>query len=206
MRISEAAALVVVRHGETHANLDGVWHGSTDTPLTARGRAQAERVATYLAETYPEATAIYSSDLQRARHTAEPIARALGLTVVVDAGLREFDLGSWEGKTYRDLRERHRLWEHMRADPHFAPHGGESPLGVTERFTATLRRISSAHAGERTIVVGHGGALSLCFAALLDGDYTRWGRVMDNCGVSELCLHPAPHLPAFNRTAHLEGV
>lgn len=206
MRISEAKALVVVRHGETSANLDGVWHGSTDTALTERGHVQAARVAAYLAEAYADAVAVYSSDLQRARHTAEPIGRALGLPVELDPGLREFDLGSWEGKTYRDLHEQYRLWHHMRADPHFAEHGGESPLGVTERFTAALRRISVAHPDQRVVVVGHGGALSLCFAALLDGDYTRWGRVMENCAVSELCLHPAPALPAFNRTAHLDGV
>ena len=79
------ATLVIVRHGETSANLDGVWHGSTDTPLTERGRAQAERVAAYLAERYADAGALYSSDLQRARHTAEPIRRALGLDLRLEA-------------------------------------------------------------------------------------------------------------------------
>ena len=200
------ATLVLVRHGETSANLDGVWHGSTDTPLTRRGHLQAARVAAYVAESYAGVRAVYSSDLQRALHTAEPIAQALGLEVALDPGLREYDLGSWEGKTYRELQEQHRLWDHMREDPHFAPHGGESPLGVAERFTDSLRRIAVAHAAERVVVVGHGGALSLAFAALLSGDYTAWGRVMDNCGVSELQLDPTPRVSHFNQTLHLEGI
>ena len=204
--VDTGAVLVVVRHGETSANLDGVWHGSTDTPLTPRGHLQAARVAAHVAEAYADACAIYSSDLQRARHTAEPIARALGLEIALDPGLREYDLGSWEGKTYRELQEHHRLWDHMREDPHYAPHGGESPLEVAERFCDSLRRIAGAHAGERVVVVGHGGALSLAFAALLAGDYTAWGRVMNNCGVSELRLDPTPRVSRFNQTLHLEGL
>ena len=57
------ATLIVVRHGETSANLSGVWHGSTDTPLTERGRAQAARVAAFLAEAYADATAVYTSGM-----------------------------------------------------------------------------------------------------------------------------------------------
>ena len=61
--------LTLVRHGETSANLDGVWHGSTDTPLTERGRRQAERVAGFLAQRHRDATALYSSHLPaRPRH------------------------------------------------------------------------------------------------------------------------------------------
>jgi len=198
--------LVIVRHGETSANLDGVWHGSTDTPLTERGHAQARRAAGFVAEAYPHARAIYTSDLQRAHHTAQPIAAALELELRLEPSLREFDLGSWEGKTYRELHETHRLWHHMKDDPHYAPHGGESPLAVTERFTDTLRRIATSHSNELVVVVAHGGALSLAFAALLDGDYTAWGRVMDNCGVSELLLHPTPRVERFNQTAHLDDI
>jgi probable phosphoglycerate mutase len=199
-----ATSLVVVRHGETSANQDGVWHGSTDTPLTPRGHAQAERVAARLARECADAVAVYASDLRRARDTALPIARALGLEVVTERGLREFDLGSWEGKTYRELHERHRLWDRMREDPHYAPHGGESPLVVAERITSALRSIAKRHAEARVVVVSHGGALSLAFGLLLDGDYSRWRRVMDNCGVSELSLEPLALL-RFNDTSHLEA-
>ncbi len=199
------AILTLVRHGETAANLEGVWHGSTDTPLTERGHAQARRVADYLAGREP-ARALYTSPLQRARHTAEPIGAALDLEARAEADLSEFHLGSWEGKTYRELFERHELWHHMRRNPDFAPHGGESPRQVTERLVAALGRIAATHAGERVIVVSHGGALSMALGHLLDGSYAEWRRVMDNCAVTELVLEPEPRLLAFNVNAHLEDV
>ena len=198
--------LTLVRHGETSANLDGVWHGATDTPLTERGRAQADRVAAYLKQAQGDASALYASDLQRARHTAGPISDSLGIPLRIEVGLREYDLGRWEGKTYRELHERFRLWHHMKRDPNHAPHGGESPRQVADRLTGTLERIAADHAGERIVVVTHGGALSIALAALLDGDYTRWGRVMDNCGVTELSLAGGPELLSFNTTVHLKDL
>lgn len=198
--------LTLVRHGETPANLEGVWHGSIDSPLTERGLAQAARVAEYVARRHADATAVYSSHLTRARLTAEAIAVGLGLAVHVREELGEYHLGSWEGKTYHDLFHQHRLWHHMKADADFAPHGGESPRQVAERFTGALRRIARDHAGERVVVVAHGGALSIGLAELLDGDYREWRRVMDNCAVSELVVDPPPELLSFNVTDHLDGV
>lgn len=198
------ARLHLVRHGETSANLDGVWHGSTDTALTDKGHGQAARTAEHIAGAYADVTAIYCSDLQRTRHTAGPIASALGLELRPDPTLREYDLGRWEGKTYRELMSEHRLWDHMRDDPHYAPHGGESPLGVAERVADAFRRIDAAHEGERVVVVTHGGALSLALALLLDGNYGNWGRVMDNCAITELVLRPEPNIVRFNETSHLD--
>jgi broad specificity phosphatase PhoE len=196
----------LVRHGETSANLDGVWHGSTDTPLTERGRRQADRVAGFLAERHRDATALYSSHLARARDTAGAISAQLGLPLVIDQDLAEYHLGSWEGLSYADLHHKHRLWDRMKQDPDFAPHGGESPRNVVERFTGSLRRIAVRHADERVVVVAHGGALSMVLAALLDGDYSQWKRVMHNCAVSELVIEPEPALLSFNVTEHLEGI
>ena len=200
------AILTLVRHGETSANLQGIWHGSTDAPLTERGRAQASRVAGWLSRECPDAAAVYTSPLSRARDTARAIAESIGLELRVESALAEYHLGEWEGKSYRELHETHRLWDEMRRDPDFAPHGGESPRQVTGRITEALRRIGASHAGERVIVVAHGGALSMALAAIVDGDYARWGRVMANCAVSELVLEPAPELLSFNRTDHLDGV
>jgi len=201
-----STVLLLVRHGQTSANLDGVWHGSTDTPLTGLGRLQAERVARYVAEKHPRVAAVYASPLQRARNTAEAIAGSLGLGVHSEPGLAEYDLGSWEGKSFRELYETHRLWDHLKRDPHFRSHGGESPHQVTERFGGALRRIAATHAGQRVVAVAHGGALSMALAQLIDGDYRRWRRVMDNCAVSELVLEPVPRLLSFNVREHLEDL
>jgi len=204
--MDDPTLLLVVRHGETAANLERVWHGSTDTPLSGRGRRQAARVGELVATRYPAVRRVYTSPLQRALHTAEAIAGAIGVAPSAQPDLREFDLGQWEGKSYRELYETHRLWDHMKRDPDFAPHGGESPRQVTDRLTGALRGIAGQHAGETVVVVAHGGALSMAFAEILDGDYTRWGRVMGNCALSELTLEPAPRLGLFDHREHLEGL
>jgi broad specificity phosphatase PhoE len=198
--------LTLVRHGETPANLDGVWHGSIDTPLTDRGQAQARAVAGYLAAAHADAVHLYASHLQRAWRTAGAIGEQLGLEVTIERDLGEYHLGRWEGKTYASLFSEYRLFENMREDPDFAPHGGESPRQVAERFGGALRRIASTHPGERVIVVAHGGALAIALGDLVAGDYREWRQVMDNCAVSELVLEPRPDLRTFNHTDHLEGL
>ncbi|MGH0037506.1 MAG: histidine phosphatase family protein [Myxococcota bacterium] len=204
--MSDQTILTLIRHGETSANTEGVWHGSTDTPLSERGRRQAASVAEYLVERHPESAALYSSPLSRTHDTARAIGGRLELSVRIDPELVEFDLGRWEGKTYKELFETHELWTHMKRDEHFRPHGGESPRAVTDRLGGALRRIHDAHRGERVIVVTHGGALSMALAELLEGDYRRWGRVMANCAVSELVIEPEPGLLSFNLTDHLDSL
>jgi len=204
--VTPRTVLILVRHGETSANIDGVWHGSLDTPLTPRGKQQAARVAGHIATAFPEVTAVYTSDLQRARHTAEAIAAELGLAAVIDEGLREYHLGNWEGKSFADLFRKEKFFDHIKTDPDFAPHGGESPQEVTDRLIGALRRIAAGHARERVVVVTHGGALSMAMGALLDGTYANWRSAMGNCAVSELVFDPAPELLSFNFTEHLNGL
>jgi probable phosphoglycerate mutase len=198
--------LTLVRHGETTANVEGVWHGSIDTQLTERGLRQAERVARHLASTRPQAAAVYASPLIRSFLTARAIADALGLEARIEPDLTEYHLGSLEGVSYQDLTAKHRLFERMREDPDHSPGGGESPRQVAERYAGALRRIAAAHPGENPIVIGHGGALTLGLALLLDGDVTSWRRVMGNCAVSDLVLDPQPALLSFNHTDHLEDL
>ena len=181
-----AGILTLVRHGETSANLDGVWHGSTDTPLTERGRTQAERVGAYIGETYPDSVALYASPRTRTLDTAAPIARALGLEVQVEPGLAEYDLGDWEGRSYRELAETEKLWERMKVDPDFAPRGGESPIQVRDRMTGALRRIEAAHRGDRVVVVGE-RAVPRC-AVRGDGEPAH-ALLSDLHGVEALVAH-----------------
>lgn len=192
-----ATTLILVRHGQTAANTGGIWHGATDTPLSDHGHEQARRVARGIARRLRPA-AIYASDLQRAHHTAQAIARQLEMEVVLEQGLREYDLGAWEGRSYRELWDKEDLWGHMKRDPDFAPHGGESPREVTERLVGSLHRIAEQHRGERVVCVSHGGAISMALGHLLDGDYAQWRRLLDNCAVAELHLDAEPTLGVFN--------
>lgn len=163
-------------------------------------------MAAFLRERHADATAIYSSGLRRALDTAGAIGAALEIEPCVEADLREYHLGSWEGKTYAELYHELRFFERIRSDPDFAPHGGETPRQVAERLSGALRRIAAAHEGQRVVVVTHGGALTMALGALVDGDYTQWRRVMANCAVSELTIEPEPLLLSFNQVAHLEGL
>jgi broad specificity phosphatase PhoE len=200
------ALLTIVRHGETPANLEGVWHGSIDTELTPRGVAQAERVALELAAISPRPSALYSSPLRRARETAGAIGLRLALEPRLEPDLAEYHLGDFEGKSYRELVQQHRLFDRMREDPDCRPGGGESPRQVALRCAAALRRIAGAHRGERVVVVSHGGALTLGLGLLVDNDPWAWRRVMDNCAISELSLEPEPELISFNTTGHLAEI
>jgi len=199
-------SLTIVRHGETSANTGGVWHGSLDTQLTARGELQAQRVALHVARTRGDASALYASTLTRARRTAAPIAQRLGLALRTDAALCEYDLGAWEGLSYAELAREHKLFERMAADPDWRPGGGESARAVATRIARALEEIASRHRGERVVVVTHGGAFTLGLGLLLDRDPTQWRRVMDNAAVSELQLEPEPRLLRFNETHHLAGL
>jgi broad specificity phosphatase PhoE len=200
---SSPTILTLVRHGQTSANIDGVWHGSTNTPLTPHGRNQAAAAAAYIEAHHHPISGIYASPLDRAHHTAAAIATPLGLQPELDADLVEFDLGEWEGMSFQSLYNEMKLFDNMMADPDYREHGGESPKQVGERLVGALHRIAARHPGERVVVVTHGGALSIAFGLLLDNDYSSWNRMMKNCAISELVLEPRPELVSFNYTAHL---
>ncbi|MFT7621874.1 MAG: putative phosphoglycerate mutase [Myxococcota bacterium] len=140
--------------------------------------------------------AIYASDLQRARHTAQPLADAFGLPLQIEPGLREYDLGAWEGRTFRDLNKNERLYQRLDVNPDFAPPEGESPRQVVTRFLEVAHRVSALHSG-RVILVSHGGAISMSLGYLLWGEHASLKHLMDNCAVTELSLSP-PTLHQFN--------
>lgn len=200
---SSRTLLTIVRHGQTSANIEGVWHGSINTPLTPHGQRQAAAVGAHIHAHHRPVSHVYASPLDRAHHTAQAIADRLELAPTLDPDLSEYHLGDWEGLSFRTLWEEKKLFENMKTDPEFRPHGGESPRQVGERLSGALRRIALRHAGERVVVVSHGGALSLAFGMILDNDYTRWDRMMKNCAISELVLVPSPELLSFNQTDHL---
>jgi broad specificity phosphatase PhoE len=153
--------LLLVRHGETDWNADGLLQGQTDRPLSDFGRRQATQLAEELAG--EELEAIYSSDLARARETAEIVGERLGLPVVLDPDLREKDWGTWEGLT---ATERDRV--------EFV---GESTEAHQERTLRALRRIVEQH-HRRVLVVTHGGSMRRAQTAALGVALP----VVENCG------------------------
>lgn len=197
--------LVLVRHGETAANVAGLWQGAEDDGLTARGMRQAQALAQLLAEEYAAATAIYSSPLNRARQTAEIIHAVLPhLPLHLHPNLVEYELGEWAGLSFTALKDEQRLWGKMAADPDFAPPGGESPRQFARRIVAALQEIAANHAGDTVIVVSHGGVIATALALLLHGDGSRWREYdIANGAFSVLALGERPRLLRNNETAHL---
>jgi probable phosphoglycerate mutase len=200
------AVVTLIRHGQTHANVEGIWHGSTDTPLTACGERQAERTALHVSRTRPDLAAVYTSPLERARLTGAPLAARLGLDPQIQDDLREYDLGAWEGKSYRELTSELKLFERMQREPDWEPGGGESPRAVAMRLSGAIRALAERHPGERIAIVTHGGALTLALGWLLDRDVSTWRRVVSNASVSDLVFTPEPVMRGFDQVAHLGNV
>lgn len=152
--------LWLVRHGQTDWNVEGRYQGQTDVPLNAAGLAQAHALAAELAGRPFDA--VYSSDLQRARITAEIIARPLRLPVQTDIHLREINQGQWEGQIYKHLVARFQAeMLARRGDPNgFRPPDGESVAEVAARVAQAIDAIACAHPDGQVIVVSHALALA----------------------------------------------
>jgi phosphoserine phosphatase len=198
-------SLLLVRHGQIKANRLGRWHGSTDSPLTWRGRRQAKRTARHIRTTQPAVRAIYSSPLTRCRDTAGIIADSLGLEVEVHHDLREYAIGEWEGKTHKELATAFQFVELATGDHHFAPPGGETLREVADRIVSALEDIHRRHVeDERIMIVGHGAAMAVALAELIDANPGAWTNYQfSNCSLTELVLSPSPYVKFFNTTLHL---
>lgn len=151
--------VLLARHGETNDNIEPIRaQGFTDTPLNDTGRRQAAELAERVA---PMGIAsLWSSDLSRARETAEIVGAATGLSPRLDARLREASRGRWEGRRFIDIeREEPDLYAAWRsAGDRFRFPGGESLLEQQQRVIAALDDIRGA--GELpALVVCHGGSI-----------------------------------------------
>lgn len=166
--------LWLVRHGQTDWNLQGRYQGQTDPPLNATGVQQAELAAQMLCGR--KYAALYSSDLQRARATAEIIGRQLGLEVIVDQRLREVNLGAWEGMLVDDIQAQYpEEWEARQRDRlrFRVPGGGESVMDVAERMWPAVDDLACRHPGQDIILVSHGLALATILCRVQDVPLAR---------------------------------
>jgi probable phosphoglycerate mutase len=161
--VPEATRICLIRHGETAWNAELRIQGHRDRPLNATGRAQARTLAGRLAER--RFAALYSSDLKRARQTAQPLAVAQGLPVRIEAALRERNFGCCEGRTREEIQAADAAVAEMLAArrPDDVIPGGESLRQHLDRVIACLSRLARQHAGQDIAVVTHGGSLDLVY-------------------------------------------
>ncbi len=153
----------LVRHGQTEWNLTGRWQGqATDAPgLNDTGLAQALTIHEQLKGI--EISTIYSSDLLRARQTAELVAQPLGLSVTLEPRLREINLGVWEGMPSDEIEAKYpkELSERARNPFNTRAPDGESPREVADRVLSAVNEIASKHRNESILIVAHGISLAV---------------------------------------------
>jgi len=155
--------LILVRHGETEWNAKQQFQGHADPALNELGCRQARELAESLA--LMQIDAIYSSDLMRARETAETIGERLGLPLHAMSELREVDVGEWTGLTHEEIEERYpgalRRWRSGAGDGWEL---GESYERLTARLLRAFRVIADRHPNDRVLIVGHGGTIRAMLA------------------------------------------
>ena len=178
--------LVLVRHGETTANAEGV----LDTrlpghPLTAEGHRQAAELAQRLAG--EPVVGVYASRARRAQQTAQPVAAAHGLQVRVLGGVHEVAIGDLEGRrSLEDHEALHAMYGAWHGgDLHASRPGGESGKQVLDRYLADVAAIRAAHRSGTAVLVSHGAAIRLATVALaanVDGSFAG-GRLLPNAAM-----------------------
>ena len=166
--------IVLWRHGRTQWNSINRFQGQEDVPLDEVGLDQVRRAAQTLIALKP--SRIISSDLERARVTAEALAELAGLPVHTDADLRETFAGSWQGLTRSEIIERFpdefAAWG---GDSDIRPGGGETRIEVAERVTrAIARALEQVEPGGTLVVASHGGSIRAGLGRLLGLMPSQW--------------------------------
>ena len=200
--------LILVRHGETDSNKASLALGREDVELNETGRWQAQRLAEAL-EGQPLA-AVYSSPLRRALATADAIAERHHLTVELNEGLIEMEIGEMEGLTFQQVRERYphflQVWLGGRAAYEPMP-GGERLVDVQERAWQALERICAARPQETVAVVTHNFVLLTILCRVLGLELADFRRLRHNVAAVSVLQVQDRRMTVLrlNDTCHLEA-
>jgi len=204
--------VVIIRHGQSQGNAEGRFGGHTDTPLSPRGRRQAEATARTLA---PEKfDAIYSSDLPRAIETATPLARLTGAPLENTEALRERSVGVMEGLTFEEAAEQHpeQYQALLRRDFEHVLLGGESYRQTLDRASRKLDEVIEQHKGGRIALFAHTGTICILILHLmgaLDAPELKpvWIATA-NCGIARFELRDDGFVRVLviNDRRHLVGI
>ena len=167
--------IYVVRHGESVGNLHRICLGHTDLDLTDLGLMQAKKTADALENV--DFSAIYSSDLQRAVHTAEPHAAKRGLDINTTTDFRELYFGTWENASVLMLKEKFHEqfmigWRQNFGT--FTAPEGESVVEMAERMARGLANIASKHLGEKILVTSHAAAIRALWGKISGYKPAEW--------------------------------
>ncbi len=206
----------LVRHGESEGNFAGSLQGSRfDTPLSARGRRQAEALAS--GSRRRGSTRRGRVPMVRAKETASIVAAPHGLPLSIDADLKEFDWGVWSGRPFDGALELEvsavrARWRAGETD--LAPSGGESPAMAATRAERFLGRLKAAGA-RAPLVVAHGRFNRILMALLLGRPLSRMDEIRQRNGslsvfewdgaapATPILLDDVGHIPGSIRTVSI---
>lgn len=185
--------LILVRHGRTAANADGLLQGRLDQHLDAVGRAQALAVAAMIGDVDD----VISSPLLRALETAEAFSRQ----VTVDERWIELSYGRFEGQPYTGVASD--VWARWFEDPSFVPEGGESLVALDERVGGALAEVLVQAAERNIVVVTHVSPIKAAVARVVGGSYDFAFRShLSHAAVCRIQMRSfGPVLFSFNETA-----
>lgn len=210
--VTNATNVLLIRHGQSQGNAERRFGGHTATPLSARGRNQAEATARVLQS--ESLTAIYSSDLTRAMDTAKPLANMTGLPIQGTSAFRERDVGVMEGLTFEVAAEQHpeQYAALLRRDFEYVLTGGESYRQLLDRARQKLDAIIEEHRGGKIAVFSHTG--TICILALhlmgaLDAPELKPVWISSaNCGITRFELRNDGFIRVLviNDTSHLANI
>ncbi len=204
--------LYLIRHGETEWNKSGRYQGSTDVALSDMGLLQAQKTADYFRQIPLDG--VISSPLQRAKITAEGIAKTHQLDLELVPALQELCFGDWEGKTFGEIDT---LWPGMMDEMYHHPDvlrlpHGESFLDCQKRTMAFIDQLLKRGDNKSYAIVSHGAALRTIICAMIDIPLARsWNMGLSNASVTtirhyvgEKNMADMNMLFSLNQTAHLE--
>ena len=202
-----ATTFLLVRHGETTWGADARFAGREDVPLTARGARQAEAVAARIRPLAP--SIVLTSPLQRCRTTAEAIAAAARVRVVVEERLNDGLLGEWTGFRAAEIAERWPAeFAAWRSDPDAEPPGGESFTDIRERVRPVLNETVQSFRGHTVVLVTHAATSKMILATALNVESTIGYRVrVDTGSLTGFTVEPDGTVLVWvvNDTGHLTG-
>ena len=198
---------LIIRHGQSTANLEERYAGWYDAPLTELGRKQAAITTDYILKNY-HVDAVYSSDLIRAVETVKEIAARANVPLVKEKALREIDGGEWEEKQVeeiaREYPEQAYLWKTDICKAR--PTGGESFAELQVRIDSAFRKIAAENDGKTVVVASHGGAIRTmqCLFENVPIEDMRKVPWTPNASVSEVNYENGKYTPVrLGYTGHL---
>lgn len=158
MRTAQTCTLYLVRHGQTDWNVTRTIQGQLDIPLNKKGEEQAEELRLELESIHFDA--LFSSDLLRAKRTAELLNLERQLVIETTVALRERSFGSYQGKQMDEAHEKlYHLLENYKSHPHLVESGVETNEEMVSRALTFIREISVAYPGQTVLLVSHGGLM-----------------------------------------------